>query len=289
MMLCSLLMITLSSFVFSIIFMILTMVTFVSGAVTERYLCQPFSINNGTFTGVEFLEDNIPELQFTISDKTVKISELLYQCERNQPITKAANLTDLIEKFVDKDTILQQVDDQMSVINSTYDQIVGNLGLAAHIQKLADYQTPSELESAKSELAKGKGEVDAIIESLGTISNANDPDQVEIKLKATQLATLFDDLLSSAELLVKNAEQLKPADIAPDLQSFSDSLTRPESPVKEAIYSEAKFLRANIFVFVNQITEHVESKLGQCQASTTVLEPLTSLLFSRFIRRMTTL
>ena len=266
-----LLTITLSSFVFSVIFMILTMVTFVGGAVTERYLCQPFSINNGTITGVEFLEANVPELQFTISDKTVKISDLLYQCERNEPITKAANLTDLIEKFVDKDTIFQQVDDQMSVINNTYDDIVTNLGLAAHIQKLADYQTPSELANAKSELIKGKGEVDAIIESLSTISNVNDPDQVNIKQKATQLATLFDSLLSTAELLVNQAEQMKPANIAPDLQSFSDELAGSKSPVKEAIYGEAKFLRANIFVFVNQITEHVESKLGQCQASYTNL------------------
>ena len=58
---------------------------------------------------------------------------------------------------------------------------------------------------------------------------------------------------------------MKPAEIAPHLQQFNVDLTGPKSPVKDSIYGEAKFLRDNIFTFVSQITDHVQTKLGPCQ------------------------
>ena len=58
---------------------------------------------------------------------------------------------------------------------------------------------------------------------------------------------------------------MKPAEIAPHLEQFRVDLTGAKSPVKDAIYGEAKFLRDNIFTFVSQITDHVQTKLGPCQ------------------------
>ena len=89
--------------------MILVMVAFLTGAVSEKYFCQPFTYDNSSIPGVEFLEEIIPELQVNINGKEVRVSQLLYQCEQNQPITTAANLTDLITEFVDKDRVLISV------------------------------------------------------------------------------------------------------------------------------------------------------------------------------------
>ena len=88
----------------------------------------------------------------------------------------------------------------MKVINTTYDDIVSNLGLEDHIESLVDYKTPKELDESKAELDKGKKEVDAILASLETIKNQNDPDQVDIKEKATVLAKSFDKLIESAQV-----------------------------------------------------------------------------------------
>ena len=83
------------------------MVAFLTGAVSEKYFCQPFTYDNSSIQGVEFLEEIIPELQVNINGKEVRVSQLLYQCEQNQPITTAANLTDLITEFVDKDWVFE--------------------------------------------------------------------------------------------------------------------------------------------------------------------------------------
>ena len=104
------------------------------------------------------------------------------------------------EKPFYKDQIFEQVDNQMKVINTTYADIVSNLGLEDHIQSLVDYKTPDELGESKAELDKGKKEVDAILASLDTIKNQNDPDQVDIKEKATILANSFQNLIDSAQV-----------------------------------------------------------------------------------------
>ena len=168
------------------------MTSFVFGALSEKYICQPFIPTEGKIPGIEYLEKHIPELKITIEDQTVGLSQLLYNCAENESITKAANLTDLVDKFVDSDTIFDKIDGQMSRINDTYDDIVADLDLETHISALNGYSTPSELGDSKSELDNGKKEVEAILSSLETIQN-NDAEHIAIKNKATKLAKLLED------------------------------------------------------------------------------------------------
>ena len=217
------------------------MTSFVVGALSEKYICQPFTPTEGKISGIEYLEKHIPELEVTIEEQTVGLSQLLYNCAENQSITKAANLTDLVDKFVDSDTIFDKIDSQMSRINDTYDDIVADLDLNSHISALNGYSTPKELGDSKSELDNGKKEVEAILSSLETIQN-NDAEHLAIKNKATKLAKKFEDLISEAQKLVIMAEQMKPTEIAPVLQDFSQQLTSSDSPIKSKIYDQGRVL-----------------------------------------------
>ena len=111
-------------FIFAAVFMILTIVVFIGGSFVDRYGCQPFQPNDDMtpIEGLDYVQTKIGEIK--IGDQPIILNDFMTTCQADSGIAKAANLEDMLDDFLDKDEILKQIDEQMKVINDTYDDIV---------------------------------------------------------------------------------------------------------------------------------------------------------------------
>ena len=111
-------------FIFSFVFMTLTIVSFVGGSFVDRYGCQPFQPNDDMtpIEGLTYVQTKIGEIK--IGDYPIILNDFMTTCQADSGIAKAANLEDMLDDVLDKDAILEQIDEQMKVINDTYDDIV---------------------------------------------------------------------------------------------------------------------------------------------------------------------
>ena len=111
-------------FIFSVVFMALTIVFFVGGSFADRYACQPFRPNDDMthIEGLTYVQTKIGEIK--IGDYPIILNEFITTCQADKGIAKAANLENMLDDAVDKDAILEKIDEQMKVINDTYDDIV---------------------------------------------------------------------------------------------------------------------------------------------------------------------
>ena len=111
-------------FIFSVVFMALTIVFFVGGSFADRYACQPFQPNDDMthIEGLTYVQTKIGEIK--IGDYPIILNEFITTCQADKGIAKAANLENMLDDAVDKDAILEKIDEQMKVINDTYDDIV---------------------------------------------------------------------------------------------------------------------------------------------------------------------
>ena len=62
--------------------------------------------------------------EIKIGDYPIILNDFMTTCQADNGIAKAANLENMLDDAVDKDSILEQIDEQMKVINDTYDDIV---------------------------------------------------------------------------------------------------------------------------------------------------------------------
>jgi hypothetical protein len=143
-------------FIFSVVFMILTIVFFVVGSFADRYACQPFRPNDDLtpIEGLTYVQEKIGEIK--IGDYPIILNDFMTTCRADSGIAKAANLENMLDDALDKDAIIEQIDEQMKVINDTYDDIVKDLELDEHIKTLNDYSTPSELDEGKDSARRSK-------------------------------------------------------------------------------------------------------------------------------------
>lgn len=111
-------------FIFSVVFMALTIAFFVVGSFVDRYGCQPFKPNDEMtpIEGLDYVQTKIGEIK--IGDYPIILNDFMTTCQADNGIAKAANLEDMLDDVLDKDAILEQIDEQMKVINDTYDDIV---------------------------------------------------------------------------------------------------------------------------------------------------------------------
>ena len=111
-------------FIFSIVFMALTIIVFLGGSFIDRYGCQPFQPNDDMtpIEGLTYVQTKIGEIK--IGDYPIILNDFMTTCQADNGIAQAANLENMLDDAVDKDAILEQIDEQMKVINDTYDDIV---------------------------------------------------------------------------------------------------------------------------------------------------------------------
>ena len=72
--------------------------------------------------GLDYVQTKIGEIK--IGDQPIILNDFMTTCQADNGIAKAANFEDMLDDFLDKDEILKQIDEQMKVINDTYDDIV---------------------------------------------------------------------------------------------------------------------------------------------------------------------
>ena len=104
--------------------MALTIIVFLGGSFVDRYGCQPFQPNDDMtpIEGLTYVQTKIGEIK--IGDYPIILNDFMTTCQADNGIAKAANLENMLDDAVDKDAILEQIDEQMKVINDTYDNIV---------------------------------------------------------------------------------------------------------------------------------------------------------------------
>ena len=104
--------------------MALTIAFFVVGSFVDRYGCQPFkpNVEMTPIEGLDYVQTKIGEIK--IGDYPIILNDFMTTCQADNGIAKAANLEDMLDDVLDKDAILAQIDEQMKVINDTYDDIV---------------------------------------------------------------------------------------------------------------------------------------------------------------------
>jgi len=262
-------------FIFSVVFMALTIVFFVGGSFADRYACQPFQPNDDMthIEGLTYVQTKIGEIK--IGDYPIILNEFITTCQADKGIAKAANLENMLDDAVDKDAILEKIDEQMKVINDTYDDIVKDLELDKHIKTLNDYKTPPELAEGKKQLDAAETQIDDLMKKLDNLSNV----PANLKKEAGDLQAAMSTLNTGVDELITEADKIEGSidGVVTPLTAFMGAL---DTDIKDEIYNEIGFLKEDIIGFADQIVFSFKNDFGKCKPIFQTYDNLTIIICS---------
>ena len=151
----------------------------------------------------KYIQKYFPNL--TIEEEPLNLNDLFVSCQKNEAITQAVNLEDSIDERVDLEEIIKIIEDQLSIVNDTYDDIVTELNLEKYIQQLDDFELPSELNTGLDQLNAATEDINSFSTALDDAVDArpNDQELKNIQAKATKLTNDFETILNDASSIIE--------------------------------------------------------------------------------------
>jgi len=164
------------------------------------------------------------------------------------------------------DSVIETIDGALGIFNDTYDDIVTQINLEQYVDMLNDFELPSEFDTVIDDLNKVKDDIDAFEQSLP--DKPGDADLATITEKVNNLVTQFSDIVVDATTIIeKTGNDLPPMinSVGNALSEFNMEISKPDSSVKNDIYSIAAAFSDSIKQFSNELLDSVKTEMGQCQ------------------------
>ena len=188
------------------------------------------------------------------------------ECENAQGVTKAFGLEELVEDFINETDIEGQIDSALGIINSTYDDVVNKFDFDDYNQKLDSIPDVSNVNNLVQNV---NGTITDLSLALGNAANflPNSTELNSIMAQLTSLESAVFDIESDVTNVVNNVEEIDLEPVKTSISSLEANLKSPTSSIKNDVYTEASFIRANTLAFIDQLASSLINKFGSCQVT----------------------
>ena len=154
------------------------------------------------------------------------------------------------------------------MINTTYDDVVNDFDFTEYKQTLDDFKIP-DMADISGQVQDVSGTLDQLSDKLDQVGAffSSSTKVAEFSSDLAGLKTSIGTIDADVTIVINNVNSLDLQPVKTSISNLETDLRSPTSTVKNDVYAESSFIKANTLAFIDQFSDSLINKFGSCQVT----------------------
>ena len=193
---------------------------------------------------------------------------LFRECGNDKGFAAAFGLGELVEDFIVETDVEGQIEQALEMINTTYTDVVNDFDFTEYQKTLNNFKIP-DMSDISGQVQDVSGTLDQLSDKLDKVGDffTSSTKVAEFSSDLENLKTSINTIDGDVTVVVNNVNSLDLQPVKTSISSLEANLRSPTSTVKNDVYAESSFIKANTLAFIDQFSDSLINKFGSCQVT----------------------